>query len=77
MVAGSADKLAHAIDTGEDESVAERHGGRDAVAESAEWLELLRSKVMSVDSAEIDAVLSQKNAVESSRLMRKLIGGTQ
>jgi xylose isomerase len=52
-----------------------REDGRDAVAESAEWLDLLRRKVMSVDSAEIDAVLQQKDGVAASRLMRKLIGG--
>jgi xylose isomerase len=52
-----------------------REDGRDAVAESAEWLELLRHKAMALDADEIEAVLNSKDAVQSSRLMRKLIGG--
>jgi xylose isomerase len=54
-----------------------REDGRDAVAESAEWLELLRQKSLSVDADEIAEVLRQKDGVAASRLMRKLIGGTR
>lgn len=45
---------------------------RDCVAESAEWMVTLRDRIRSVDSAEIEATLAKKDAVASSKLLRKL-----
>lgn len=52
-----------------------REDGRDAVAESAEWLNALESLVDRADLQEIEAVLSRKDAIAASRLMRKLVFG--
>ncbi len=50
-----------------------REDGRDAVAESAEWLHALEGIMDHADSAEIDEVLKRKDAVAASRLMRRLL----
>ena len=52
-----------------------REDGRNAVAESAQWLDCLESLVDQADFQEIESVLAQKDAVESSRLMRRLLRG--
>ncbi len=52
-----------------------REDGREAVAESAEWLDAFESMMDKADLAEIDAVIAQKDAVKASRLMRKLLLG--
>ena len=52
-----------------------REDGRNAVAESAQWLDYLESLVDQADFQEIESVLAQKDAVESSRLMRRLLRG--
>jgi len=52
-----------------------REDGRDAVAESAEWMDFFETMLERVDAADIDAVLASKDAVQASRLMRRLQGG--
>ena len=52
-----------------------REDGRNAVEESAIWMDTLESLVDRADHTEIENVLKQKDAVESSRLMRKLLFG--
>jgi len=52
-----------------------REDGRDAVSESANWLEYLEKMIDIADMDEIAEVLKQKNAIAASRLMRKLIKG--
>ncbi len=47
-----------------------REDGRNAVAESAAWLDILEGMLDRTDMNEITEVLKQKDAVESSRLMR-------
>lgn len=50
-----------------------REDGRSAVAESAEWLDYLESLIDTADIDEIENVIRKNDAVESSRLMRKLL----
>lgn len=52
-----------------------REDGRDAVAESAEWLDYLESLIDRADMDEIHAVIARNDAIESSRLMRRLLKG--
>lgn len=52
-----------------------REDGRDAVEESAKWLDRLERIIDEADFDEIESVLKKKNAVESSKLMRKLLLG--
>lgn len=52
-----------------------REDGREAVEESALWMDYLESLIDKADMNEIAAVLNKKNAIESSRLMRKLLRG--
>lgn len=52
-----------------------REDGRDAVAESAEWLDFFETLIDNADLNEIENVISKSDAVESSRLMRKLLSG--
>ena len=52
-----------------------REDGRDAVAESAEWLDYLESLIDRADMDEIHNVIAKNDAIEASRLMRKLIRG--
>ncbi len=52
-----------------------REDGRDAVAESAEWLDAFEDIIDRADPSEIDAVLAKKDAVGASKLMRKLLLG--
>lgn len=52
-----------------------REDGRDAVAESAAWLDYLESLLDRADLREIDAVLAQGDGVAASRLMRQLLRG--
>jgi xylose isomerase len=53
-----------------------REDGRDAVAESAAWLDYLEGLLDRADPAAIDAVLAQGDGVAASRLMRGLLSGT-
>lgn len=50
-----------------------REDGRDAVAESAEWLDFLESIVDNADMDEIHATIAKNDAIAASRLMRKLL----
>lgn len=52
-----------------------REDGRDAVAESAEWLDYLESLVDNANMDEIHAVIAKNDAIEASRLMRRLLQG--
>ncbi len=52
-----------------------REDGRDAVSESAEWLDFLESLVDRADMDEISSVIAENNAISASRLMRRLLGG--
>ena len=50
-----------------------REDGRDAVTESAEWLNILESLVADADLNGISEMLKRKDAIEASRFMRKLL----
>jgi len=50
-----------------------REDGRDAVAESAEWLDFLESVMDRADMEEIGNTLKHKDANAASKLMRKLL----
>jgi xylose isomerase len=52
-----------------------REDGRDAVAESAAWLDFFESIIDNADIEEIDRIVAGKDAVAASRLMRKLLKG--
>ncbi len=52
-----------------------REDGRDAVAESAAWLDAVEAIVDKADPAEIAQVLSRKDAIASTRLARRLLLG--
>lgn len=50
-----------------------REDGREAVAESAEWMDFLETLVDRADMDEITATLKRKDAISASKLMRKLL----
>ena len=52
-----------------------REDGRDAVAESSEWMTYLINLVDRADMAEIESVIATRSAVEASKLMRKIMKG--
>lgn len=52
-----------------------REDGRDAVDESAKWLDALEAVIDKADMEEIASVIEKNNAVDSSRLMRKILLG--
>ena len=52
-----------------------REDGRDAVAESAEWMDKLLSVADKMDEAEVEEVLAKRDGVAASRYMRKLLFG--
>ena len=52
-----------------------REDGRDAVAESAEWMDRLETCIDNTDINVISEILKKKNSIESSRLLRKLLFG--
>ena len=52
-----------------------REDGREAVAESAAWLDYLESLIDRADMEEIRNVIEKNSAVEASRLMRRLVKG--
>lgn len=54
-----------------------REDGRDAVNESAVWLDWLESLIDNADLQKIEAVLAKKDAISSSKLMRYLISGKE
>lgn len=52
-----------------------REDGRDAVYESAEWLDSFEEIMDRADFNEIDRIIAQKDAIKASRLMRSLLLG--
>jgi xylose isomerase len=52
-----------------------REDGRDAVAQSAAWLDFYESILDRAETEEIDRVVAGKDAVAASKLMRKLLSG--
>ena len=52
-----------------------REDGRDAVNESAEWMNKLQDLIEKVDDNKIQEVLASKDAVKSSKLMREILFG--
>lgn len=52
-----------------------REDGRDAVDESVRWLAAMDAVVDGMDGAEVERVIKSGNAVEASRMLRKLILG--
>jgi sugar phosphate isomerase/epimerase len=54
-----------------------REDGRDAVNESALWLDYLETLVDKADPDEIERVIGRQDAVSASALMRKLLKGTE
>lgn len=52
-----------------------REDGRDAVAESAEWMDKLLGVADKMDEAEVSEVLAKRDGVAASRYMRKLLFG--
>lgn len=51
-----------------------REDGRDAVAESTEWMAAIEARLAEVDESRIEAALAAKDGVTSSRLLREIIG---
>lgn len=52
-----------------------REDGRDAVSESAKWLEWFENVMDNADTKLIEETLAKKDAIASSRLMRSLVTG--
>ncbi|MBD3239103.1 MAG: TIM barrel protein [Chitinivibrionales bacterium] len=52
-----------------------RLDGRDAVAESVAWLDTLRDALAQADNDEIAGVLSAKDAIAATRMVRRLLFG--
>jgi xylose isomerase len=50
-----------------------REDGRDAVEESAIWMDMLETMIENADHEEIEKVIQSKDGVAASRLMRKLL----
>lgn len=50
-----------------------REDGRDAVAESAEWMDALEEILDNFDVSEIEETIEKKDGVLASRLMRKML----
>lgn len=52
-----------------------REDGRNAVAESAEWLNVLQETAARINEEEAERVLAARDGVEASRFMRKVMFG--
>lgn len=52
-----------------------REDGKEAVAESAEWLDVLQKIAERIDEEEIKQVLSQRDGVAASKFMRNILFG--
>lgn len=52
-----------------------REDGKDAVEESVKWMDALESAVEEFGLEEIDKVIKKKDAIQSSRMMRKILFG--
>lgn len=53
-----------------------REDGRDAVAESARWLDALTATIDRADKQEIGRIIAKKDGVAASSLMRNILFGT-
>ena len=52
-----------------------REDGRDAVSESAEWLDALQKLTNRIDDNEFEEVIAKRDGVAASRFMRKILIG--
>ena len=52
-----------------------REDGRDAVAKSALWLDVLQEAAEAIDEKEVEEVIAKRDGVAASRYMRKLLFG--
>ena len=52
-----------------------REDGKDAVAESAEWLDVLQKAADRIDEREAEEVLAKRDGVAASRFMRRILFG--
>lgn len=52
-----------------------REDGRDAVAESADWMDVLQDVVAKMDDTEVEDVLAKRDGVAASKYMRKILFG--
>lgn len=52
-----------------------REDGRDAVAESAEWMTYLIKLIDNIESHEVETIIQNGNPVEASKLIRKIMRG--
>ena len=52
-----------------------REDGRDAINESVKWFDALQEVIEKADLKEIEEVIAKKDAVQSSKLMRKILLG--
>ena len=52
-----------------------REDGKEAVAESAEWMTYLINLIDNADEKEIERVISSGNTIEASKLIRKIMRG--
>ncbi len=52
-----------------------REDGRDAVAESADWLDALQEAAERISDEEAEAVIAKRDGVAASRFMRKILFG--
>jgi len=54
-----------------------REDARDAISESAEWLNCLETMLDRVDPGEIESVIQKQDAIAASRLMRRMLTGAR
>ncbi len=52
-----------------------REDGRDAVSESAEWLDVLQEAAEKIDQKEAEEILGKRDGVAASKFMRKILFG--
>ncbi len=52
-----------------------REDGRDAVAESALWMDAMQELVEKIDDKDVEECIAQRDGVAASRLMRKILFG--
>ena len=52
-----------------------REDGRDAVAESALWMDAMQELVAKIDDKDVEECIAQRDGVAASRLMRKILFG--
>lgn len=52
-----------------------REDGRDAVSESAKWLDALQEVAERIDDAEVEKIIAERDGVAASRFMREILFG--